>query len=316
MRLKSFIITIVALLVIANVIVAAMRRCGVVPDTAGNPPAAIGEAATPPPEPSLTPETAPAAALPSVARPPAGIEGLRLQLSRPLMFDIGTLGGLAADGEYLYVAAWDEGARAAVLYQVERDSYGIAQVRALAEEGTTSVGGIDAGGGLVWVPLARGGGSAGTLILGVDAQTLEVRESREAATDVAAVAAGSDGSVYGVTRDGGRWLEWPPVGGPSREVASAAGVRYTDLAHAAGSLVAAGTDGVSGVVDVIEPLGFTLLARHACDGGAWVTSGGLAVVGEAVLLLPEGGPRPSVLSYVPEGGELAAFAPSVGGAGP
>jgi len=322
-RLKSFIITIVALFVLANVIVAAMRRCGVVPDAANVPddahPVAAGASPTSPLETPLTPESAAAvlssAPLPTVARPPAGIEGLHLQLSRPLMFDIGALGGLAAEGEHLYVAAWDDGAGAAVLYQVDRAAYGIAQVRALAEEGAISVGGIDVSGGLVWVPLTRGGDSAGTLILGVDAQTLEVRERREAARDIAAVAAGGDGSLYGVTRDGALWLVWPSDDGPAREAAAVGGARYTDLAEAGGSLVAVGTDGVSGVVDVIDPQGFTLLARHhsVAEGadGAWVTSGGLEVTDEAVLLLPEGGARPSLLTYVPEAGDLDAFAPSV-----
>ena len=323
MRLKSFIITIVALFVLANVIVAAMRRCGVVPDAANVPddahPVAAGASPTSPLETPLTPESAAAvlssAPLPTVARPPAGIEGLHLQLSRPLMFDIGALGGLAAEGEHLYVAAWDDGAGAAVLYQVDRASYGIAQVRALAEEGTISVGGIDVSGGLVWVPLTRGGDSAGTLLVGVDARTLEVRERREAARDIAAVAAGGDGSLYGVTRDGALWLVWPSDDGPAREAAAVGGARYTDLAEAGGSLVAVGTDGVSGVVDVIDPQGFTLLARHhsVAEGadGAWVTSGGLEVTDEAVLLLPEGGARPSLLTYVPEAGDLDAFAPSV-----
>ncbi len=326
MRLKSFIITIVALFVIANVIVAAMRRCGVVPGTAGDPTDGVrGRVAEPSPvQPAQAASTdvaaiaQPPAAAATAVRPPAGIEGLHLQLSRPLMFDIGALGGLATDDEHLYVAAWDDGAGAAVLYQIDRGSYAITQVRALPEEGVTSVGGIDANLGLVWVPLAKGGGSPGTLVLAIDVETLEVRERFEVPAGVAALAAGDDGHVYGVTRDGALWMEWLSDGAAVREASAAGGVRYSDLAHAGGSLVATGTDGVSGVVDVIDPQGFTLLARHHCaaDGAAsaWVTSGGLEVVDEAVLLLPEGGARPSLLTYVPEGGDLAEFVPSVGGA--
>ncbi len=318
MRLKSFLVTIVALFVLANVIVAAMQRCGIVPAPEG---ALEGgqqaEVTTPPSVAGVGGDGVAAAlaatTLPTVARPPAGIEGLQLQLSRPLMFDIGALGGLAAEGAYLYVAAWDASAEAPMLYQVEGDSQSIAQVRALSEEGVTAVGGIDAGGGRVWAPLVRGAGDS-RLILGVDAATLEVRELFEAPLGVVALAVGAGDRIYGVSADGATWLEWLPDGTPVREVAAVGGVRYSDLAYAGGSLLAAGSDGHQGVVDVIDPLGFSLLVRHACDGGAWVTGGGLEVTEEVVLLLPEGGSRPSVLTYVPEG-SLAEFAPSVVEAG-
>lgn len=321
MRLRSLIITIVALFVIANVIVAAMRRCGVVPDVADAPAvptdgaSAEGERA---PAASDAPEAvdlAVAAAVSSEARPPAGIEGLQLQLSRPLMFDIGALGGLAADDEHLYVAAWDDGAGAAVLYQVYPDSYTISQVRALPEDGATAVGGIDAGAGLVWVPLLRGGGAPTTVVVGIDGGTLEPRERFEVAEGLAALAAGDGGRVYGVSLDGATWFEWLPDGTRVREATSTGWARYADLAGANGSLVAAGTDGASGVLDVIDPLGLTLLARHACvaegNGSVWVTGGGVEVRDGAVLLLPEGGARPSLLSYVPEGSDMAGFAPAV-----
>jgi hypothetical protein len=318
MRLKSFIITIVALFVIANVIVAAMRRCGVIPDAMGADPGlqraqpaqpASAEVGTSADEPPATPETA--------ARPPVGIEGLHLQLSRPLMFDIGKLGGLAADDEHLYVAAWDEDAGLAMLYQVHPSAYTIVQVRALQEDGVTAIGGIDAGAGRIWVPLARGGGAPATVVLGISADTLEVRERFEVAAGFVALAAGDDGHVYGVTRDGALWAEWQADGAVVRQLAAAGGVRYTDLACVRGSLVAAGTDGVSGILDVIDPRRFTLLARHDSaaggDAGAWPTSGGLEVRDDAVLLLPEGGAGPSLLTYVPEGGDLERFVPSVAG---
>lgn len=325
MRLKSLIITIMALFVIANVIVAAMQRCGVVPDGVSDAPDGAGgigaeaqQLRADPTEVTAAVEESPPAVA-AMAGPSVGIEGLHLQLSRPLMFDVGTLGGLAADEGHLYVAAWDAGAGAAMLYQVHADSYTIVQVRALREEGVIAVGGIDAGPDRIWVPLIRGGEEPATLVLGVDVATLEVRERFEVAAAITALAAGDDGYVYGVSRDGALWIEWRPDGTPVREVAVAGGVRYADLAHARGSLLAAGSDGIDGVLDVLDPQGFTLLARHRSDAGEadgpWVTAGGLEVRGEAILLLPAGGARPSLLTYVPKGGDLGAFVPSVEGGG-
>jgi len=312
MRLRSFVIAVVALFVIANVIVAAVRRCGVIPDAMGGSPESVGRwtdgaaSAVADRAAGLSPATQPPAA-------PAGIEGLSLQLSRPLMFDIGDLGGLASDGQYLYVAAWDEGAEAAVLYQVHPDRYTIVQVRALQEDGIIAVGGIDAVPGRIWVPLARGGGAAATVVLGISADTLEVQERFEVAAGFVAVAASDDGHIYAVTHDGGLWVEWQSDGTVVRQVAAAGGPQYADLATARGSLVAAGTDGVSGIVDVIDPRGFTLLARHVASAtaGHWPTSGGLEVRDDAVLLLPGGGASPSLLTYIPDRGDLERFVPSV-----
>jgi len=316
MRLKSFVVAIIALFVIANVIVAGVRRSGIIPDGASDPGETVQRlqgAASPADGTVSEPERAGVAP----AKPPAGVEGLQLLLSRPLMFDLGALGGLAADDEFLYVAAWEDGSSAAILYQVHPDSYSVAQVRALSETGVTAVGGIDEAGGRVWVPLARGDEAPATVVLAVDAATLEVRERFEAAAGFVAVAASDEGRVYGVSDDGALWVEWLPDGTLVRRVAGIGGVRYSDLAYVRGSLVAAGSDGATGVIDVIEPGGFTLLARHvsaaSAADGAWVTGGGLEVREDTVLLLPEGGARPPLLTYVPAGGDLGQFVPSLAG---
>ena len=176
MRLRSFIVTVVALFVIANVIVAAIKRCGL--------DLAVEEVETTHPEaPMLS--------------GPVGIEGLSLQLSRPLMCTVGQLGGVAASERWLYVASWDVASGAAQVLRLDAASYDVALARTLEEEGAIGVGGIDVGAALVWVPLVVVDGTPQTVVLGLDAETLDVAQRFRVPGDVGALAEGPDRVRFG-----------------------------------------------------------------------------------------------------------------------
>ena len=319
MPFKSLVVFVVILLALISAIVFSLRWYGVLTFAApweeaadeldatpseGPPVAALGKALSQQPVPTVM-----------------GIEGLALRLSRPLMFDIADVRGLAATSEFLYVAYAHSEKRMGVLSQIHRDTYASAQVRVLEKGTRHRLGGIHVGVDGLWAPLVGddddGGGSSVILLL--DPRSLEEARSFEVEDHIRAVAQGADGHIYGINEEATTWYEWDADGHELGRMANATATSYYDMEVVRGSLVCAGEardDDAVGVVDVIDPGTFAILARHHCYarsvGHNWVTQGGFAFVDGVFLFLPDGGKMPMLMTYILNGVTLEEYVPRVG----
>jgi hypothetical protein len=243
---------------------------------------------------------------------PGSFEGLQLRLSRPLMFDVPEVGGLAVAGQAYYVSAADATKRSAVIYQVSA-SLTVMQVRALQEGPFWRVGGIHAAQDLIWAPLCHEERTS-SLILGIDARTLEIKRRFAIEAAIAAVAQGTDGNLIGIDYEGQWFYVWAHDGRELRRSPNGSGAVYGDMDVVRGSLVCAGVDAHGGVLDVLDPSSLSLLARHdstiRTPRGEWLTKGGLASQGEEFLFLPEGGTYPMLHAFQLKGVSLADYIPS------
>jgi len=249
------------------------------------------------------------------------IEGLMLHLSRPLMFDIQGVRGLAAAPQYLYVAASNVEARTAALYRVRRDTYETDMSRSLQTGSMYDLGGIHMGAQWLWVPLSQAAPSPMSLILGLDPLTLEAKHSFYVDRQIAAVAQGADGLIYGIDADASSFHVWNTDGREIHQVPSSTGVKYTDLEIANSRVVAVGittiekggNKEVCGVLDVLDPVSFALRARHLSYArsirGNLVTGAGFALAGDEFHFLPEDGHMAMLLTYHLDGISLADYVP-------
>jgi hypothetical protein len=187
-------------------------------------------------------------------------------------------------------------------------------MREVTQEGRFELGGIHAGKRLLWVPVAGIGRSS--IILGLDLQYLKIEHRFKVDDYIVAVAEGNDGHLYGFNDDSTLIYEWMPDGQELRKAANASGVRYQDMDVVRGSLLCAGVEPASGVIDVIDPVSLTLLARHHCFAngarGQWVTGKGFAYYDGVFYFLPDEGEFPMLMSYMLDSGvRLSDYVPSV-----
>jgi hypothetical protein len=247
---------------------------------------------------------------------PTGIEGLALELSRPLMIEVPRISGLAADAASFYVSSFDPTRGSGLVLQVSRSSHTIRQVRALSEAGRGQLGAMQRGRELAWVPLFRDGVGESGLVVGLDPGTLETRWRIEAGIALRAVAEGADGRLYGLGADSLRFHTWSADGTFLGSASVTTNAEYADMEAVRGSLVCAGHDAQSGVLDVLDAETLSLLVRHRCharaDDGGWVTDGGFAVEGSTFFFLPGQGKFPMLLSYALDGVALEAYIPTPG----
>ena len=316
MTFKSVIIFITPLLVLISVTVFSLRRYGVLTFEAPWESAANEGDAAPTPDP---PVAARAQALTRELTPVLkGLEGLALRLSRPLMFNISEVRGLAATAEFLYVASADPEKRLGLLSQVHRDTYTTAQLRVLKEGNRYRLGGIHIGPDGLWAPLAGGDQEGSTVILLINPRSLEEERSFEVGDRIRAVAQTADGHIYGVNEGATLFYEWDAAGRQLRQIPNMTATSYYDMEVVRGSLVCAGEarDLGVGVVDVIEPGPFIIVARHHCyvrsTSHNWVTQGGFAFAEGVFFFLPDEGKMPLVMTYVLDGGTLEQYVPGVG----
>ena len=243
---------------------------------------------------------------------PSGIEGLALQISRPLVLDIARIQGLAIDERFVYVSGFDPGERTAFVFQMGRDTGTIAQVRQVTQGGRFQVGGAHCHEGQVWAPIAGESEQAGSIILALDTSTLAPAIRFEVRDYIAAVAH-LDGSVFGVNDDSTIMYQWDVEGREQRRVALATGARYQDMETANGSLVCAGVSPQGGVLDILDPESLSLLTRHMCSArarnGQLVTSRGFAYWEGAFFFMPTAGDWPHLVSYALQGTTLQDYIP-------
>jgi hypothetical protein len=262
---------------------------------------------------------APVAAAAQAISTPAELEmpGLSLLLSRPLMFPLPRLRGLAAGARFLYLSVYDTTRRAGFVYQVDKKSYAITQMRDLANNQHMQPGGMHLGKSLLWVPLTGEATDPNSTILGVDPITLEIRVSMSVPVRVGAVAEAENGLLYGFTDDGANLIEWSQDGRElRRKSADFLAAFYQDMEVIGGSLVCAGTGPEGGVIDVIDPSQLSLLRHYPCPAksgsGQYVTGRGFAYSEGMFLFAPDEGNRPHILSYSLEPGlKLPDYIPGV-----
>lgn len=317
MRPKQLVTIVALLLVLALVVVVGLRRPllkPAAPDT--QPGAELASAEAEPIAAQYAPELAPTpAAWPDPALT-GGIEGLYLQLSRALSFDLAEVRGLAATGASFYIAVVDPARSVGMVIQASREHYGVLQTHALELDGRSRVGGLHMGAAGLWVPLSGEGDDARSTIALLDPVYLEVQRSFQVDQRVRAVAQIGENELVGISESGDRLYAWNLKGRARRQAANLTGARYHDLAWVRGSLIAAGVleEGSGAVLDVLDPESLTLLARHhvyaRAAGGAWVTAGGFDAYGEQFFMLAEGGTRPSLFAYALLEGALDDYVPA------
>ncbi len=244
-----------------------------------------------------------------------GIEGLsRLPVSA-LMIDAPSVRGLAVSARFFYVSSFDPARRVASLYKIDRENHSVVHVRTLKEDGRYQLGGLDLRGDSLLVPVAGDEFDSGSSILLLDTRHLEVQRKIEVGDRIRAVAQGTDDLVYGINFDSSIFYTWTPTGEEVRRKAIYDQVEYSDIEIVQGSLVCSGVDSHSGVLDVIDPYGFTLLVRHRCytrtPDQQWVTSRGFALFDGVFYFVPDEGHFPMLMRYVLDGMTSSEYIPSV-----
>ncbi|NLG51210.1 MAG: hypothetical protein GX552_13970 [Chloroflexi bacterium] len=304
MKTKSVATFLAVLAVIAMVLAFGLRRCGamlgiVTEESATATPAGAGAAIRFEPDYDLA-----LAADLSLQEEQVGIPGLKLRLARPLMFDTYQVRGLAAVPDYFYVASVKADMERAMLYQVRRDTYTVDKERELEWEGKYRFGGLHLGPDGLMAVLAGNAQDATSVVLRMDPQSLETIGAFEVPDQIRAVAQAGDGNIYGINESSEFFYRWATDGTLLERSANGFGTSYYDMAVVRGSLVCSGywRDRGIGVIDVIDPTSFTLLARHPAYahsmGGRWVTQLGFDCVNGEFLFLPDDGNLPMLLTYV------------------
>ena len=246
-----------------------------------------------------------------------GIEGLTLRLSRPLMFEIHGTPGLAATSEFFFVSSVSGESGHCVLTRVDRRSYGVDVQRSLEQYGQVDVGGMQLGPDGLWLALRSAGEVPSSVVLALAPESLELLHAFGVEDRIRAVAQDDQGRVFGINEPGTFFYEWDVAGNQIRRRPNAASAQYVDMEIVRGSLVCAGQrrQEWGGVIDIVDPETFTILARHASYArslaGYSVTGGGFAYAGGVFFLLPDPGDKPMLMSYVLEDVALQDFVPSV-----
>jgi hypothetical protein len=261
-----------------------------------------------------------AASVPTAAVVPVRhIEDLMLHLSRPLMFEVSGVRGLAAGPEFYYIAASDPQAQQATLYRVRRNTFQMDGSRSLKVGSMFSLGGIHLGQQWLWVPLSQVAPTPASFILGLDPATLETKHTFAVDHEIAAVAQGMDGLIYGIDADAGSFYVWNLDGREIQRVVNSTGLKYTDLGIAGGQVLAVavttvetgGNSEVCGVIDVLDPVAFALQERHLSHArsvhGNQVTRAGFAFLDGEFSFLPDEGKMAMLLTYRLDGIDLQEF---------
>ncbi|MBM3187741.1 MAG: hypothetical protein FJZ90_03360 [Chloroflexi bacterium] len=327
---KSCLAELVVLALLAIIVGSVIRRA-LVPATPTMPPGQVtavvvssAEGSTTPPRglslrsliagAATEPEATPTPALADEALP-TGIEGLALRISQPLMLAAPEVTGLAMTERFLYVAGHNPETQNALLFQLDRETKTIRQVRTIAHGSQHVSGGLHAGGGYIWGCLRGMDASEGTIVLALDETYLEVRQQFTVPERLAAVAWVDQGRICGVDASGAWMYCWSPDGREMTRASLGSGARYGDMEVIGGSLVCAGYDEFGGVLDVYDPNSLTLLVRHRgaarSQGGDWVTGRGFAYWDGLFYFLPDGGSLPMLLSYALDGVPLQDYVPAM-----
>lgn len=237
---------------------------------------------------------------------------LTLFSSRPVMLAEGYPVGLAAADGWLYLACQREPGRPGTFVaRVALSDYGLVNQRDLSRAGEHRLGGMAAGAGSVWVVLQDVTVNDASLLLELDATTLDTRRTIAAAEALAAVAVAPDGALYASRCEPGALLRFTNAGEVEQRVPSPEGVCYGDLSYVAGALVGVVLE--ANVLDVLDPATLTLLARHRLPftsaRGNPVAGNAVAFDGAQFLFAPDRLPNPVIMAYQPRDLDLREVIP-------
>ena len=236
---------------------------------------------------------------------------LTLVSSRPVMLGEGYPVGLAAADGWLYMACQREPGPGALVARVSLADYAVAHQRDLSRASEHRLGGMAAGAGSVWVVLQDVTVDDASLLLELDAVTLDTRRTIAAAEALAGVAVAPDGALYASRCEPGALLRLNAGGDVVQRTPSPEGGCYRDLAYVAGALVGVAAD--ANVLDVFDPETLTLLARHTLPytsaRGNSVAGNALAYDGAVFLFAPDRLTNPVIMAYQPRAGDLREVIP-------
>lgn len=259
-----------------------------------------------------TPEAAPAPVLPSSPVFEKRIQGLLLEEVHPLDGIGMQVRGLAAADGALYATAFDPQNRAVWLHQLDGATRALVRSLPLYDQGPGEPCGLQVNEQMLWTCLST---DDSALILGIDRGAWSVVSRTPFTGTLSVVAQTDDGSLVGMDRQGQRRYRWGADGTLVHGGANSAGFVYRDCETIRGSLVCVGVDDLGGVMDVLDPIHLTLLARYRAmtrtAWDAWVAGNSLAFDGERFLLVPAGGESPTLWSYRLDGVSLATLVPSI-----
>ena len=189
--------------------------------------------------------------------------------------------------------------------------YTVANQRDLSRASEHRLGGMAAGAGSVWVVLQDVTVNDASLLLELDATTLDTRRTIAAAEALAAVAVAPDGALSCQPLRAERAAAPQRGGEVAQRTPSPEGICYRDLAYVAGALVGVAAD--ANVLDVFDPATLTLLARHTLPftsaRGNPVAGNALAYDGAQFLFAPDRLTNPVIMAYQPRGGDLREVTP-------
>jgi hypothetical protein len=239
------------------------------------------------------------------------IEGLHLEMVRPLADVEIEVRGLAARSDVLYVTAYDPNTRLAWLHEIDRASRGVLRSLPLDEPGRGEPCGLHLAGDILWTCISTDDAAQ---VLGIDRGAWSVSFRVPLHGSLRVVAQIDESCLMGVDRLGNKLYLWGSDLSLQRTATNGSGAVYTDCEVLRGSLLCAGMDNSGAVLDVIDPTSLSLLTRHRATTrtlwGAYVAGNGVAFDGNGFLLAPAGGEFPLVWSYRLDGIALPDYVPS------
>jgi len=242
-----------------------------------------------------------------------GIEGLVLRLSRPTNLANVRVEGLAVGNDSVHVAWYDANAKFAQVSRLDSDRLTVALSRKIDSDGRYVVGGLCHGPSGLWTSVSEEGAVGGTMIIGLDPQSLSIRNQFLVAQRISSVAEIYKGRLLGLAETGAQVIEWDTSGAEQQRHDLASGVRYSDLDVVEGMLVAFGQDAESGVIDIVDPTNLALVARHRCyargKDGAYLTAAAGDTHSERVYLVGLGGSYPMIQEFDVRDGDWAGYIP-------
>jgi len=214
--------------------------------------------------------------------------------------------GLCVDDDFFWISSVERATKLGWIYKVDRPTLKVLAKAELVDGDRFHPGGMQLIDGMIWVPLAEYRPRSSSIILALDADTLE-EVSRFAADDhLGGVAVDDQGNVYAANWDTRQIYVFDRDGNQLRVVDSPTGVAYQDFEHHNGLLWGTGRTKLNGkmcsVVDVLAPSEMQLRHRIILSGKTatvedYFAREGLSIHDGSLFLMPEDGPETRVYQF-------------------
>ena len=228
------------------------------------------------------------------------IEHARLVVTLDLRGELFHVHGLEIAGERIWVTSVDRGSRRGYIHEFDRATGRFLRRLDLTDGARYHPGGISIAGGSIWVPVAEMRPDSSSVLVEIDADTLQIRRRVPFADHLGCVAVSGERLVAG-NWDSRLLYVFDLTGkGRTRIFPNPSRTRYQDMKFVDDHLVAGGNRGLwSGTVDWIDFPTMTL-ARTLRAGavgtvrpfgrGGPNTGEGMAIDGRELYVVPEDGP--------------------------